>query len=132
MWCRQQQGKEEQQRVHFVHGLAEAAPFEDGSFDLVTIQFVVHECTAAAIRDIMAEAHRLLRKGGALAVVDINPRSPVIQSLPPLIFTLMKSTEPNMDEYVSVDMREVLNAAGFASVDTAEVDARHGAILGRK
>lgn len=65
-------------------------------------------------------------------MVDINPRSPVIQSLPPLIFTLMKSTEPNMDEYVSVDMRDALKEAGFACVDTAEVDARHGAVLGRK
>lgn len=129
---RQQQGTEEERRVRYVHGLAEAAPFDDGSFDLVTIQFVVHECTAAAIADVLGEARRLLRDGGTLAVVDINPRSPVIQNLPPLIFTLMKSTEPNMDEYVGVDLREALKAAGFVCVDTAEVDARHGAVLGRK
>lgn len=63
----------------------------------------------------------------------VQHRSPVIQGLPPLIFTLMKSTEPNMDEYVSVDLQQVLlEEIGFQALGTADVDARHGAVLARK
>ncbi len=183
------------QQVRYVHALAEACPFADASFDLVAVQFVVHECTAQAITNILQEAYRLLREGGTLVLVDINPkyglgrgvctvvvvvgcclyvtnevggcsgggngmlavstwsyipivvhphcstsifctphhhRSPVIQGLPPLIFTLMKSTEPNMDEFCSVDLQQVLAEVGFGAIDTADVDARHGAVLARK
>lgn len=62
------------QRVRYVHARAEQTPFADASFDLVAVQFVVHECTAQAITDILQEAHRLLREGGTLVVVDINPK----------------------------------------------------------
>lgn len=46
-----------------------------------------------AIRDILTEAVRIVRPGGVVFFTDNDPRSPVIQSLPPAIFTLMKSTE---------------------------------------
>ena len=36
------------------------------------------------------ECRRLLRPGGTLAIADNNPRSKVIQNLPPVLFTLMK------------------------------------------
>ena len=36
------------------------------------------------------ECRRLLRPGGVLAIADNNPRSKVIQNLPPVLFTLMK------------------------------------------
>lgn len=36
------------------------------------------------------ECKRLLRPGGTLALADNNPRSKVIQNLPPVLFTLMK------------------------------------------
>ena len=38
----------------------------------------------------MRECRRLLRPGGTLALCDNNPRSKVIQNLPPVLFTLMK------------------------------------------
>jgi hypothetical protein len=36
------------------------------------------------------ECRRLLRPGGTLAIADNNPKSKVIQNLPPVLFTLMK------------------------------------------
>ena len=43
-------------------------------------------CTCVQVR----ECRRLLRPGGTLALSDNNPRSKVIQNLPPVLFTLMK------------------------------------------
>lgn len=79
-------------RVRFDHALAEAAPYPDCSFDLVAFQYVAHECPQAAIRSFISEARRLLRPGGVVVFVDNNPRSPRLQSMPPAMFTLMKSS----------------------------------------
>ena len=56
----------------------------------VCVQFVCHECPSAVIDSLVAECARLLRPGGTLAIADNNPRSKVIQNLPPVLFTLMK------------------------------------------
>ncbi len=63
--------------------------------------------------------------------MDINPRSKVIQSLPPAIFTLMKSTEPHSDEYYVCDVEKAMRDAGFERLASAEVDPRHYAVLAR-
>ena len=60
------------------------------SFDLVAVQFVCHECPSVVIDALVAECARLLRPGGTVAIADNNPRSKVIQNLPPVLFTLMK------------------------------------------
>lgn len=46
----------------------------------------------------IAEAKRLLRPGGLLCFVDINPSSSAGRSMPPAVATLMKATEPWTDE----------------------------------
>ena len=57
-------------------------------------------------------------------------RSKTLQSLPPVLFTLMKSTEPWSDEYYAMDLEGAMHEAGFAHVETAEADHRHRAVLG--
>lgn len=47
---------------------AETLPFEDESFDLVTCRIAPHHFDS--ISDYLAEAHRVLKAGGTLAVVD--------------------------------------------------------------
>ena len=59
-------------------------------------------------------------------------RSKTIQSLPPYLFTLMKSTEPWSDEYYQMDVEEAVRQAGFKHVVTQESDHRHRAVLGIK
>jgi ubiquinone/menaquinone biosynthesis C-methylase UbiE len=120
------------QTIRWVHGLAEATGFAAASFDLITLQFVIHELPQAATRAIAEEALRLLRPGGALAIVDNNPKSPVIQSLPPVLFTLMKSTEPWTDEYYPLDVEGLLQSVGFDVSPTIASDPRHRAIVARK
>jgi len=78
--------------AEWLHAPAEATGLPDQSFDLITLQFVAHELPRQATQAIFKEALRLLRPGGALALVDNNPRSAVIQNLPPVLFTLMTTT----------------------------------------
>mgnify|MGYP002777302852 CR=1 FL=1 len=118
--------------IKWLHAAAEATGLPDHSFDLVTLQFVTHELPRTATHAIFQEAWRLLRVGGALAIVDNNPKSPVIQSLPPVLFTLMKSTEPWSDDYYTFDLETAMQTIGFAQVTTVDSDPRHRTIIGHK
>lgn len=118
--------------AQWVHGVAENTDFPEASFDLITLQFVLHELPQQATHDIFREMLRILRPGGCLAIVDNNPRSPVLQSLPPVLFTLMKSTEPWTDEYYTFDVVAALETLGFDSVELVPSDPRHRAILAHK
>lgn len=118
--------------VEWVHGIAEYTEFPDRSFDLVALQFVTHELPHQASTEIFQESQRLLRPGGYLAIVDNNPQSPVIQNLPPVLFTLMKSTEPWSDDFYTFNVEEALQFVGFESPITLASDPRHQTILARK
>lgn len=123
-------GAGQRQRIKYVHGDMLDTRLPDASFDLVAIQFVVHECPAWVIDSLVVECKRLLRPGGVIALADNNPRSKVIQNLPPVLFTLMKSTEPHSDSYYSHDIEESMRQQGFQAVHTLESDPRHRVILG--
>jgi hypothetical protein len=57
-------------------------------------------------------------------------RSKTIQNLPPVLFTLMKSTEPHTDSYYSTDLESVMRSAGLANVHYQPSDHRHRVVLG--
>ncbi len=118
--------------IEWHQGLAEATEFADASFDLITLQFVLHELPNRATEAIAREALRLLRPGGCLAIVDNNPGSAVIRGLPPVLFTLMKSTEPWSDEYYPLDVEGLLQRVGFELCTSVESDPRHRTIVVRK
>ncbi len=119
-------------QIQWQHGLAEATGFADQSFDVVSLQFVTHELPQQATREIFREACRILRPGGCLAIVDNNPQSSVIQNLAPVLFTLMKSTEPWSDEYYTFDLEAALAEAGFSKIITEPSDPRHRTIIAKR
>ena len=127
------QKRDEQQEINqWIHGKAENTNFADNSFDLVTLQFVLHELPRKATQEIFQEIFRILRPGGVIAIVDNNPASPVIQNLPPVLFTLMKSTEPWSDDYYTFNIEQSLAETGFNYQTTVASDPRHRAIIGIK
>jgi SAM-dependent methyltransferase len=92
---------------------------------------VFHELPQSAAIAIIQEARRLLRPGGHLAIMDMNPRSEAIQKLPPFVFTLLKSTEPYLDDYFSLDIEAAFAAAGFERPTMTFNSPRHRTFVAR-
>jgi ubiquinone/menaquinone biosynthesis C-methylase UbiE len=62
--------------VRVAYAKAEALPFEDASFDLVTCRIAPHHFDS--IPDFLAEVHRVLKPGATAAIVDnVVPAGPV-------------------------------------------------------
>jgi SAM-dependent methyltransferase len=111
------------------HAAAEATGLPSQSYDMLTLQFVCHELPAEATQAVFVEAARLLRPGGVLVQVDQDPDSEVIRRLPAPIATLLKSTEPYLEDYFSLDIPAALAAAGFEQVRRVPCDHRHRVVV---
>jgi len=126
------EGEPGSEKRSWVHGKGEDTKYADGTFDVVSLAFVIHECPEYATADLMKEAHRILKPGGTFVMTDNNPASPVIQKLPPALFTLMKSTEPHSNEYYTIDVQQMLKDAGFEHVCQEQTDPRHRTVCASK
>ena len=82
-------------------GVAEHLPFEDGTFDLVTAYSVFHHLEDH--RPVLAEARRVLRKGGVL-YVDLEPNRSFWSALARLE---RESDVAGLDEIVAREIRAV-------------------------
>ncbi|CAI0449072.1 unnamed protein product [Linum tenue] len=111
--------------VGWIHANGENTGLPSQSFDVVSISLVFHECPERAIVAIVNEAFRLLRPGGTIALMDQAPKSKTLQELSPVLFTLLKSTEPYLDEFYLTDLNGSLKEAGFINIQTVLTDSRH-------
>lgn len=59
--------------ITYVHANAEAIPVQDESQDMITASYLVHEMPAVATKGFLTDAHRALRLGGVIAIVDGDP-----------------------------------------------------------
>jgi ubiquinone/menaquinone biosynthesis C-methylase UbiE len=123
--------QERQANINWVHGQAESTGIVDASFDLVSIFLMCHELPQSATHKIFAEARRILRPGGHLAIMDMNPKSEIYKQMPTYILTLLKSTEPYLDEYFSLDIEKALVGAGFQTPSITSNSPRHRTIIAR-
>ncbi len=115
--------------VNWVHAAAESTGLPDASFDLISIFLVCHELPQTATKAILQEAKRLLRPHGHLALMDMNPQSEIYAQMPPYILTLLKSTEPYLDQYFSLDLKQAIAAAGFINIDMTANSPRHRTVI---
>lgn len=92
---------------------AEAMPFRDGAFEVVTSVFMFHELPRAVRRQVGREAFRVLEPGGLFMVTD----SAQLSDSPDLEVPLMNFAEvyhePFYREYVRDDLATWLAEVGF-------------------
>ena len=123
---RQQEGH---QPLTWVHAAAEQTGLAAASFDLVSVCLVFHELPKTAAIALFQEARRLLKPGGHLAIMDMNPQSEVFTRMPAFVLTLLKSTEPYLDDYFQVDFAQSMQEAGFAKPSLTQNSPRHRTLL---
>ncbi|KAK9836264.1 hypothetical protein WJX81_000487 [Elliptochloris bilobata] len=118
----------------FVHAAAEATGMPAASADLVTACLACHELPAAATREMLAEARRILRPGGAMAIMEMDPASAAFQRVfgNPFAYAAFKSTEPWLLEYAALDVPGALREAGFVSVRKESASPRHFTVVAFK
>ena len=120
-------------RITWRHANMETPPDEwKDQYDLTAASFMFHELPTAPAIDILQQMVHVTKPDGVIAITDNDPKSSVIQNLPPAIFTLMKSTEPHSDEYYAFAMERALERLGCVDVKTVQSDPRHRTILARK
>jgi ubiquinone/menaquinone biosynthesis C-methylase UbiE len=113
----------------WVHAPAEATGLPDACCDLVSAMLIFHELPQSAAIAVLREARRLLRPGGHFALMDMNPQSEVYAMMPPYILTLLKSTEPYLDQYFALDFEAALIEAGFQKPTIVRNTPRHRTIV---
>jgi len=115
----------------WVHAAAEATGLPDQSYDLVSACLLFHELPQSAAIVVFEEARRLLRPGGVFAFMDMNPKSEIYATMPPYILTLLKSTEPYLDQYFALDVEQALIDAGFERPTITPNSPRHRTVVAR-
>ncbi|MEW6299103.1 MAG: class I SAM-dependent methyltransferase [Thermodesulfobacteriota bacterium] len=103
-------------RVHFSQQNAEHTTFADASFDLVVSHILLHETSAAAIRNVMRECYRLLVPGGMMFHVEV----PQYQGMDPydafmLDWDTYNNNEPFWGALHDMDLAALAGEAGFAA-----------------
>jgi ubiquinone/menaquinone biosynthesis C-methylase UbiE len=116
-------------KMNWKNAAAEATGLPDASFDLVSACLLFHELPQIASQQILSEARRLLRPGGYLTIMDMNPKSEIYAKMPPYILTLLKSTEPYLDDYFALDIERALVDAGFDTPTITANTLRHRTII---
>lgn len=106
----------EQLDIQWIHGLAETTKFADGEFDVVTASLLFHETPTHIATEVLEEAHRLLKPGGQVIILDGHQK------------TLRNTTwlsdifeEPYIKEYAAGSVDAWMGKAGFSQVLTEDV-----------
>mmetsp|Transcript_334 Transcript_334/g.829 ORF Transcript_334/g.829 Transcript_334/m.829 type:complete len:468 (-) Transcript_334:211-1614(-) len=124
-------------RIQYVVGDAAIASstLQAGTTDVVNLQFVLHELPPDAARDIIDDAFKLLKPNGQLWICEMDFQAPAYaaQRANPLLFSMIRSTEPYLDEYADSipSLFEFLQSKS-SRVCSVPATGRHFAIVATK
>ncbi len=107
------QYKDKENKIKWINAAAESTGLAEASFDLVSACLMFHELPQNASIAIFQEVRRLLKPGGYFTIMDMNPQSEIFLKMPPYVLTLLKSTEPYLDQYFSLNLSEICAETGF-------------------
>jgi ubiquinone/menaquinone biosynthesis C-methylase UbiE len=100
----------------FEPGRAEALPFADASFDIVTSIYLFHEVPPEVRRAIACEFARVLKPGGLLVFMDSLQPGDMAQVDAMLEAFPANFHEPYFPSYLREDLKAVFEAAGLEEV----------------
>ena len=93
---------------------ARALPFAEASFDAVLVRDLLHHLPPALRVDALTEAHRVLRPGGVLTLIEPNGKSPLV-----LLQALTVREERGVLVSDKARLVEELRCAGFVAIEVA-------------
>lgn len=99
--------------IQWQHGLAEDTGFEEGSFDLVTASFLLHETPPKISQLILQECFRLVQPGGQAIILDGNQKR-----LRRADWLIKLFQEPYSKVYAAGSVDDWMKAARFEAVQT--------------
>ncbi|KAL9189574.1 hypothetical protein ACHAXT_009249 [Thalassiosira profunda] len=105
------------------------------SVSAVNLGLVLHELPLSAAKEVVREAHRILKDKGQLWISEMDFESPAYkaQRENALLFSLLRATEPYLDEYADgmPELRKFI-AEMFGKVNITAATGRHYALLAEK
>ncbi|HCU88459.1 MAG TPA: class I SAM-dependent methyltransferase [Gammaproteobacteria bacterium] len=101
-------------KIHFSQQNAESTDFEDESFDLIVSHILLHETSNKAIKNIISECHRLLKKDGMM----VHAETPQYKGMDPFdAFMLDWDTRNNNEPFWAgsheIDLGQLSREGGF-------------------
>jgi len=104
-----------QEGTKFYHGLAENSRLEAETQDIVSCSYIHHELPYEVSKSVMTESFRILKSGGILCILDMEPRIKASSTLLQFIFD---RTEPYLEEYFRFfnDIEEISSDIGFTNL----------------
>jgi len=107
-------GKDVESAVKWVEGRAETLPAEDDSVDALVISLVLHHLKPATKAEALAEANRVLKPNGRLAVADWG--RPGLVAAPGFLVLRCLDGFPNTADHAQGRLPGLIKQTGFRDV----------------